>query len=151
MTFHTTPQVHATISHNALFFTTPSCTPSHSVVHHARPHGHSTSYHSTSHLMTQIYIYRSICPQDPSFLLWTPILCLCAWNCVPLVSRVCARCSDHIPHRKCCSVYVISRVQIAFHSTPLHTTWNVFTPHIIPSHHAKRFYITPPFTSHHST
>ena len=63
--------------------------------------------------------------------------------------RVCV-CSGHIPHHKCCSVYVISRVQIAFHTTQLHTKLNVFTSHI-PSHRTKRFYTTPPFTSHHST
>ena len=28
---------------------------------------------------------------------------------------------------------------------------NVFTSHVIPSHHTKRFYITPPLTSNHST
>ena len=63
-------------------------------------------------------------------------------------------CSGHIPHHRCCSVYVISRVQIAFHITLLNSTpgtLNVFTSCIIPSHHIKTFYITPPFMSHHST
>ena len=49
-------------------------------------------------------------------------------------------CSGHIPHHKCCCVDVISRVQIAFH----------ITSHI-PLHHTKRFYISPPSTSDHST
>ena len=77
---------------------------------------------------------------------------------MPVCVKLCAIgfvrvCSGHIPHHKCCSVYVISRVQIAFHITvQLHTTLNVFISHIIPSHHTKYlFYITPPFTSHHST
>ena len=52
---------------------------------------------------------------------------------------------------KCCSVYVISKVQIAFHTTQLHTTLNVFTSRIIPLHRTKRFYTSSPFTSHHST
>ena len=71
---------------------------------------------------------------------------------MPLLSCVCVCvCSGHIPHHKCCSVYVLSRVQFAFHTTQFHTTLNIFKSHIIPSHHTKRFYTTPPFTSHHST
>ena len=89
-------------------------------------------------------LYRAI-------LLWTRItLPVCVKLCVSHWFR--ARvCSGHIPHHRCCSVYVISRVQIAFHTTQLHTTLNVFTSHIIPAHHTKRFCITPPFTSHHFT
>ena len=55
-------------------------------------------------------------------------------------------CSSHILHHKCCSVSVISRVEIVFY-----TTLNVFKSYVIPSHHTKRFYITPLFTSHQST
>ena len=52
---------------------------------------------------------------------------------------------------KCCSVYVISRVQIAFH-TKLHTTINVFTSHIISSHRTERFlHITFHVTPFHTT
>ena len=59
-------------------------------------------------------------------------MCHCFHACV---------CSGHIPHHKCCSVYVISSVQFAFHTTQLHTTLNVFTSfrHITPKD----------FTSHH--
>ena len=60
-------------------------------------------------------------------------------------------CSGQIPHHKCCSIYVICRVQIAFHTTRLHIALNVFSSPIIPSHNSKRFYFTPTFTSHHST
>ena len=61
-------------------------------------------------------------------------------------------CSGHIPHHKCCSVYVCSRVQIEIHITLLNTTLNVFTPHIIPSHHLSR-HTTPPLHNipHHIT
>ena len=59
-------------------------------------------------------------------------------------------CSGLIPHHKCCSIYVICRVQIAFHTTRLHIALNVFSSPIIPSHNSKRFYFTPTFTSHHS-
>ena len=44
-------------------------------------------------------------------------------------------------------MYVISRVQIAFHTTRLHITLNVFTLHI-PSHHTT-FHDTHRSTSHH--
>ena len=41
---------------------------------------------------------------------------------------------------------------MAHHTTHLHNALNVFISHIIPSHRTtKRFYITPPFTSHHFT
>ena len=139
MTFHTTPQFHATISHHTLFFTTPFCTTSHTVV---RPgHRHSTSYNILHHTLERIYIFRSVDSYLP----------VCVKLCVIGFVRVSVW-SGHIPHHKCC-IYVISRVQIAFHitTTRLHTTLNVFTSHIIPSHRTKRFCITPTFTSHHST
>ena len=54
-------------------------------------------------------------------------------------------CSGHIPHHRCCSVYVISRVQIAFHITLLNST-----PQSTFSHHTSFHHITPKdFTSHH--
>ena len=60
-------------------------------------------------------------------------------------------CSGHIPHHKYCSVYVLSRVQFAFHTTQFHTTLNIFTSHIIPSHHTKRFHTTFYITPFHIT
>ena len=65
--------------------------------------------------------------------------------------RACV-CSGHIPHHKCCSVYVTRGVQIAFHIT-LHTTLNVFT-HIIPSltsHHLSRHCIPHHTIPRHTT
>ena len=153
MTFHTTPQFHATISHHTLFFTTPFCTTSHSVVHPG--HRHSTSYNIPFHItpynkyISSVASFKSAL-KTPSF---SP-LDSAYFACVREVECHCFRacvCSGHISHHKCCSIYVISRVQIAFHTTQLRTTLNVFTRHIIPSHHTKRFYITLPFTSHHST
>ena len=58
----------------------------------------------------------------------------------------------HIPHRKCCSIYVISRVQIAFHTTPHHISTfklNVFSSHVF--HHITPKDFTSAFTSHHTT
>ena len=53
-------------------------------------------------------------------------------------------CSGHIPHHRCCSVYVISRVQFAFHITLLGSTPQTF------SHHISFHPITrKDFTSHH--
>ena len=53
-------------------------------------------------------------------------------------------CSSHIPHHRCCSVYVISRVQFAFHITLLNSTPQTF------SHHTSFHHITrKDFTSHH--
>ena len=148
MTFHTTPQFHTTISHHTLFFTTPFCTTSHSVVHLG--HRHSTSYNIPFHI-TSYNKYISSLVSFKSALsthlfssgLW--LLCLCACDYFACVRvKLCAIGFMHVcvpaTFHKCCSVYVISRVQIAF---------NIL--HIIPSHHTKRFYITPPFTSHHST
>ena len=134
MTFHTTRQFHTTILHDMLLFIAPFCTTSHSVVHPG--HRHSTSYNIPFHI-TPYNKYLSSVPSVVSFksALKTRLfssgcclLCLCAWS-VLLVSCVCV-CSGHIPHHRCCSVYVISTVQIAFRTT---------------SHHIKRFHIT-----HHS-
>ena len=50
-------------------------------------------------------------------------------------------CSGYIPHHKCCSVYVISRVKIAFHIT--------LTPHQIKRFHITYHYITPKDFTHH--
>ena len=61
-------------------------------------------------------------------------------------------CSGYIPHHKSCSVYVISRVQIAFH-----ITHHSITPHQKILHHATfhvtPFHITPPLhrIPHHIT
>ena len=117
MAFHTTPQFHATISHRTLFFTTPFCTTSHSVVHPG--HGHSTSY-NIPFRVTNIYL-----PSVVSFnsALNTHLFSSDYFACVREVCYwfdACV-CSGRIPHHKCCSVYVISRVKIALHySTPYH-------------------------------
>ena len=144
MTFHTTPQFHTTISHHTLFLTTPFCTTSHSVVHPG--HRHSTSHNIPFHITpynkyisSAASFYSALNTHLFSSALW--LLCLCAWSCVPLVSCVCV-CSGNIPHHKCCSVYGISRVEIAFHTTQLHTTLNIFTSHIISSRHTT-FHVTP--------
>ena len=54
-------------------------------------------------------------------------------------------CSGYIPHHKCCSVYVISRVQIAFHIT--------LTPHHIKRFTSSFHHITPQLHNipHHIT
>ena len=105
----------------------------HTILHHftlcspSRPQTFHIIQHtiSTSHLITNIYLPSVVSFNSAlnthlfSSGLW--LLCLCAWSCVPLVSCVCV-CSGHIPHHKCCSVYVISRVQIAFHITLLNST-----------------------------
>ena len=119
MSFHTAPQFHATISHHTLFFTTPFCTTSHSLVHSG--HRHSTSYNVPFHITTYNKYISSI--------VFKSALKTHLFSCV-----------------------CVKRVQIALCITLLSSTpHNVFTSHNIPSHNAKRFYITPPFTSHHST
>ena len=131
MTFHITLQFHSTISHHMLFkFTTPFCTTSHSVVHPG--HRHSTSYNIPFHITP----YNFACVSEV----------VCHWF------RVCVCVCVFRPHStsQCCSVYVISRVQIAFHITLLNSTpgtLNVFTSRIIPSHqnilHRTTFHVTP--------
>ena len=118
MSFHTAPQFHATISHHTLFFTTPFCTTSHSLVHSG--HRHSTSYNVPFHITTYNKYISSI--------VFKSALKTHLFSCV-----------------------CVKRVQIALCITLLSSTPHVFTSHNIPSHNAKRFYITPPFTSHHST
>ena len=118
MSFHTAPQFHATISHHTLFFTTPFCTTSHSLVHSG--HRHSTSYNVPFHITTYNKYISSI--------VFKSALKAHLFSCV-----------------------CVKRVQIALCITLLSSTPHVFTSHNIPSHNAKRFYIAPPFTSHHST
>ena len=78
------------------------------------------------------------------------VVCHCFRACV---------CSGHIPHHKCCSVYVISRVQIVFYTTPHHIKRFHTTRHSIKSHqkilhhttfHVAPFHITPPLHVSHS-
>jgi len=150
MTFHTTPQFHTTISHHTLFFTTPFCTTSHSVVHPGLRH--STSYNIPFHITPYNKYISSVVPFNSALNAHFSPLDFDYFVCVREVVchwfRACV-CSGHIPHHECRSVYVINRVQITFRITLLHTTLNVFTPRIIPSHNAKRFYIplshTTPF------
>ena len=110
---HFTPYalLHYTILHH---FTL--CSPS-------RPQTFHTIQHTIPHhTLQQIFCsIIEICPQDPPILLCTldyfPCVCqvVCHWfhACV---------CTGHIPHHECCSVYVISRTQIAFHITLLNST-----------------------------
>ena len=150
MTFHITPQFHATISHHTLFFTTPFCTTSHSVVHPGLRH--STPYNIPFHITPYNKYISSVVPFNSALNAHFSPLDFDYFVCVREVVchwfRACV-CSGHIPHHKCRSVYVINRVQITFHITLLHTTLNFFTPRIIPSHNTKRFYIplshTTPF------
>ena len=158
MTFHTAPQFHATISHYTLFFTTPFCTTSHSVVHPR--HRHSISYHIPFYITPYNKYISSVVsfnsapppppppPQHPSFLLWTLItLPVCVKLCAIGFVRVCVS-SGHILHHKCCSVHVISRVPIAFHASQLLATLNFFTAHIIPSHQTYILHHTTFHVSH---
>ena len=63
--------------------------------------------------------------------------------------RACV-CSGHIPHHKCCSVYVISRVEIAFHTAQHHIKHFHITHHFITSYHLSR-HIIPHHTIPHRT
>ena len=164
MTFHTTPQFHATIVHHMLFFTTPFRTTSHSVFHPG--HGHSTSYNIPFHitpynkcisyvvsfysalitqyhftlpsppsiislcphhpvsfhsaLITQYHFTRPsspsiilLCPHHPPLLLWTLIT-------LPVCVKLCA--IGFVRVFRPYGIYVICRVQIAFHITLLNST-----------------------------
>ena len=158
--FHTTRQFHATISHYTLFFTTPFCTTSHSVVHPG--HRHSTSYNIPFHItpynkyISSVASFKSAL-KTPSF---SP-LDSDYFACVREVECHCFRacvCSGHISHHKCCSIYVISRVQhcISHHSTPHHIKRFHATHHSITSHqkilHHTTFHVTPFHTTiAHST
>ena len=92
MTFHTTQQFHTTISHHTLFFTTPFCTTSHSVVHPG--HSHSTSYNIPFHItpynkyISSVASFKSAL-KDHLFSSGLCLLCLCAWSWMPLLSCVC--------------------------------------------------------------
>ena len=152
MTFHTAPQFHATISHHTLFFTTPFCTTLDSVVH--PHHRHSISYDIPFYITPYNKYISSVVSFNSALNthlfssgLW--LFCLCAWSCMPLVSCVCVSSSGHILHHKCCSVHVISRVQIAFHASHhikhFHSTHHSITANLdFTSHHHSR-------ESHHST
>ena len=56
-------------------------------------------------------------------------------------------CSGHIPHHKCCSAYVISRVQIAFHIAPYFT----YTSHHISHRTIIHIKSLHHISAHHST
>ena len=91
-----------------------------------------------------------------------------AVECHCFRASVCV-CSGHIPHHKCCSVYVLRRVQFAFHTTQFshHIKHFHITHHSITSHqkilhhttfhvtpfHTTPFHITPPLHNipHHIT
>ena len=81
-----------------------------------------------------------------------------AVECHCFRASVCV-CSGHIPHHKCCSVYVLSRVQFAFHTTQFshHIKHFHITHHSITSHqkilHHTTFHVTPPLHNipHHIT
>ena len=112
---------HTAISHHR--FTPYTSSPRHSAPLHTVDHPghrHSTSYNISFHItpynkyISSVVFNSALKTHLFSSGLW--LLCLCAWSCVPLVSCVC---SGYIPHHKCCSIYVISRVQIAFHITLL--------------------------------
>ena len=81
-----------TISHHTLFFTTPFCTTSHSVIHPG--HRHSTSYNIPFHVTPYNKCVSSVASFNSALKthLLSSGLCLlylCAWSWVPLVSCVC--------------------------------------------------------------
>ena len=145
MTFHTTPQFHATISHHTLSFTTPFCTTSHFVVHPG--HRHSTSYNIPFHItlyskyISSVASFKSALKTVPSrplvsisklvfyaqsraILIWTLItLPVCVKLCAIAFVRVCvpATLLSSTPHSVFTSHQTILH-HTTFHVTPFHTT-----------------------------